>query len=52
MIEKVVLAIAIAFSLYWVVQIKPTQRSVAVEIDFSQAPMYELPTEVGNTSRI
>jgi hypothetical protein len=52
MIEKVVLSIAIAFSLYWVVQIKPAQRSVAIEIDFSQAPMYELPTEVGTTSRI
>jgi hypothetical protein len=28
MIEKVVLSIAIAFSLHWVVQIKPPQRSV------------------------
>jgi hypothetical protein len=52
MIEKVVLSIAIAFSLHWVVQIKPVQRSVAIEIDFSQAPMYELPTEVATTSRI
>jgi hypothetical protein len=52
MFEKTVLAIAITFSLYWIVQIKPVQRSVAIEIDVLQAPMYELPTAVGTTSRI
>jgi hypothetical protein len=52
MIEKTVLAIAITFSLYWVVQIKPAQRSVAIDIDFSQAPIYELPAAVSTTSRI
>ncbi len=52
MIEKIVLAIAVTFSLYWIVQIKPPQRSVAIEIDFLQAPMHELITEVATTSRI
>jgi hypothetical protein len=52
MIEKTVLAIVITFSLYWIVQIKPAQRSVAIELDFTQAPLYELPTEVSTTSRI
>ncbi len=36
MIEKIVLAIAIALSVYSIVQIKPPQRAVAVEIDFPQ----------------
>jgi hypothetical protein len=52
MFEKTILSIAVAFSLYWVVQIKPAQRSVAIEVDFSQAPIYELPAEVSITSRI
>jgi hypothetical protein len=52
MIEKIVLAIVITFSLYWIVQIKPVQRSVAIEIDFPQAPMSELQTEVSTISRI
>jgi hypothetical protein len=52
MIEKIVLAVVITFSLYCVVQIKPPQRSVAIEIDAPQAPMHELLTEVGTTSRI
>jgi hypothetical protein len=52
MIEKIVLTIAITFSLYWIVQIKPPQRSVAIELDAPQAPMHELLTEVVTTSRI
>jgi hypothetical protein len=52
MIEKIGLAIVITFSLYWIVQIKPAQRAVAIEMDFPQAPMHELRTEVVATSRI
>jgi hypothetical protein len=52
MIEKIVLTLAITFSLYWIVQIKPPQRSVAIELDFPQAPIHELPIEVATTSRI
>jgi hypothetical protein len=33
MIEKIILAIAIAFALSWNIQIKPAQRSVAVEVE-------------------
>jgi hypothetical protein len=32
-IEKIVLAIAIACSLYWTIQVKPPQRGVAIGID-------------------
>ncbi len=52
MIEKIVLAIAITFSLYWIVQIKPPQRSVAIELQFPQAPIHELLTQVVTTARI
>jgi hypothetical protein len=33
MIEKVILAIAITFSLYWSIEIKPAPRFVGIEID-------------------
>lgn len=33
MIEKIILAIAITFSLSWNIQVKPPQREVAIEID-------------------
>jgi hypothetical protein len=33
MIEKVILAIALTFSLYWSIQIKPQPRVVAIEIE-------------------
>jgi hypothetical protein len=33
MIEKIILAIAMTFSLYWIVQIKPPPRAVAIGID-------------------
>jgi hypothetical protein len=33
MIEKIVLAIALTFSLYWSIQIKPQPRVVAIEIE-------------------
>ncbi len=46
MIEKIVLAIAITFSLYSIVQIKPPQRAVAMEIDFPQEIRYERLAEV------
>jgi hypothetical protein len=52
MIEKIVLAIVVTFSLYWIVQIKPPQRAVAIERDFPQAPMPEWQAEVGTISRI
>jgi|GEM_PF-3335731 len=35
MIEKIILAIAITFSLSWSIQVKPPQREVAIEIDSS-----------------
>ncbi len=52
MIEKVVLAIAITFSLYSIVQIKPPQRAVAIDIEFPAGTQKELPTEVIATARI
>jgi hypothetical protein len=52
MIEKIVLAIAITFSLYWVVQIKPPQRAIAVEIDFPAGTQPELQSEVVSTTKI
>ena len=33
MMEKVILAIAVTFSLYWSIEIKPTPRFVGIEID-------------------
>lgn len=33
MIEKIMLAIALTFSLYWSIQIKPQPRVVAIEIE-------------------
>lgn len=46
MIEKIVLAIAITFSLYLIVQIRPSQRSVTIAINFSQGIWHELPQVV------
>ena len=45
MIEKVVLAIAITFSLYSIVQIKPPQRAVATDIYQPVATLSEQPTK-------
>ena len=33
MIEKIILAIAIAFALSWNIEIEPPRRSVAIELD-------------------
>jgi hypothetical protein len=33
MIEKITLALVITFSIYWSVQVRPQQRSVAMNID-------------------
>ena len=46
MIEKIVLAIAITFSLYSIVQIKPPQRAVAIDIYPPVAALSELPPKV------
>jgi hypothetical protein len=34
MIEKIILAIAIAVALSWNIEIEPPQRAVAIEFDF------------------
>jgi hypothetical protein len=46
MIEKIILAMAISFSLYSIVQIKPPQRAVSIEMNFPQEIFYERPAEV------
>lgn len=51
MIEKIVLAIAITFSLYSIVQIKPPQRALAIKIDFPQEIRLERLAEVVVTAR-
>jgi hypothetical protein len=46
MIEKVILAIAITFSLYWSIEIKPAPRFVGIEIDqhLETLKEYQAPT--------
>ena len=44
MIEKIVLAVAITFSLYSIVPLKPPQRAVAIDVEFSQANQAEVST--------
>ena len=33
MVEKIILAIAITFSLAWSIEVKPPQREVAIEVN-------------------
>jgi hypothetical protein len=52
MIEKIVLTIAITFSLYSIVQIKPPQRAVAIDINFRQGTLNEFQSPVRILAKI
>jgi hypothetical protein len=46
MLEKVILAIAITFSLYWSIEIKPVSRFVGIEADRRLDPVTEYPAPI------